>query len=97
MATTATIVAVAALIGALVSWVFGAVNFVKTLRILSGQNKRSQMWYAMFAWLFASRQMTGESAVYSAKANKALVAFFTCLMIAVAAISLATNLSRLPR
>ena len=97
MATLATIVAVAALIGALVSWVFGAISFVQTLRILSGQNKRSQIWYAMVAWIFASRQMTGEAAVYSAKVNKALVAFFTCLMIAVAAISLATNLSRLPR
>jgi len=97
MATFATIVAVAALIGALVSWVFGAVSFVKTLRVLSGENKRSQMWYAMVAWIFASRQMTGESAVHAAKVNKALVAFFTCLMVAVAAISLATNLSRLLR
>ena len=36
--------------------------------------------------------MTGEAAVYSSKVNKSLVAFFTCLMIAAAAMSLATNL-----
>ena len=55
------------------------------------------MWYAAFAWPFASRQMTGAAAVYSSKANKSLVAFFTCVMIAAAAMSLATNLSRLSR
>jgi hypothetical protein len=97
MVTLATIVAVAALIGAAVSWVFGALSYVQTLRALSGENKRSQMWYAMVAWLFASRQMTGEAAVHAAKANKALVAFFTSLMIAIVAISLATNLARMPR
>ena len=35
MAILATIVAVAALIGAVVSWIVGAVFFVRTLRVLS--------------------------------------------------------------
>jgi hypothetical protein len=55
------------------------------------------MWYAIFAWPFASRQMTGEAAIYSSNVNKSLVAFFTGMMIAITAISLATNLSRLSR
>ncbi len=97
MATLATIVAVLALIGALVSWIFGAWYFVCTLRVLSGERKSSQIWRAVFAWPFAARQMTGEAAVYASNVNKSLVAFFTCLMIAAAAISLSTNLSRLSR
>jgi hypothetical protein len=97
MSTLATIVAVAALLGAVASWIVGAVNFVRTLRVLSGQNNQKQMWYAIFAWPFASRQMTGEAAAYSSNVNKSLVAFFTCMMIAITAISLATNLSRLSR
>jgi hypothetical protein len=97
MATLASIVAVAALIGAAASWIVGAMNFFHTLRVLSGAPTRRQMWYAIVAWPFASRQMTGEAAAYSSKANKSLVAFFTCLMIAAAAFSLSTNLSRLSR
>ena len=97
MATLATIVAIAALIGAIASWVFGAVSYVHTLRALSGEGSGRQLWYALVAWPFASRQMTGAAAEHSAKVNKALVAFFTCMMIAAAATSLATNLSRLSR
>jgi hypothetical protein len=97
MATLAGIVAVLALIGAAASWVVGAVNFARTLYVLSGERNRRQMWRSIFAWPFAARQMTGEAAIYSANVNKALVAFFTCLMIAAAAFSLAANLSRLSR
>ena len=97
MATLATIVAVLALIGAMASWGIGAWNSAQALRVLSGETNRSQMLRAIVAWPFASRQMTGEAAVYSQNVNKALVAFFTCLMIAAAAFSLSTNLSRLSR
>ncbi len=97
MSTLATIVAVMALIGAVASWVFGAVNYARTLRALSSEGDRKLMWRAAFAWLFASRQMSGQAAVYSSNVNKALVAFFTCLMIAAAAFSLSVNLSRLSR
>jgi fucose 4-O-acetylase-like acetyltransferase len=96
MATLATIVAVAALIGAIASWIAGAVFFVRT-HALSSERNGKQMLFAAVAWPFASRRMTGDAALHSAKVNKALVAFFTCLMIAAAATSLATNLSRLSR
>jgi len=94
MATLATIVAVAALIGAAASWIAGAMFFMRTLS--SGRNGR-QILFAAVAWPFAARRMTGNAALHSAKVNKALVAFFTCLMVAAAATSLATNLSRLSR
>ena len=95
MATLATIVAVAALIGAIASWIAGAMFFVRTLHALSSERSGRQMLFAAVAWPFASRRATGGAD--SAKVNKALVAFFTCLMIAAAATSLATNLSRLSR
>ena len=88
MATLATIVAIAALLGAAASWIAGAVSLT---RALPGK----PMWYAIVAWPFASRR--GASAEHSANVSKALVALFTCLMIAAAATSLATNLSRLSR
>ena len=97
MATLATILLVAALIGAAASWIFGMVNFAHTLRVLSGQSNRRQMWYALVAWPFASKQMTGEAAIYSTRVNKALVAFIVCVMIAATAMSLAANFSRLSR
>ncbi len=97
MATLATIVAVAALIGAIASWIAGAVFFVRTLHAPPSERNGRQMLFAAVAWPFASRRMTGDAVVHSAKLNKALVAFFTCLMIAAAATSLATNLSRLSR
>ena len=97
MATLATIVAVIALIGAAASWVAGAVFFVRTLHAPSSARNGRQMLFAAVAWPFASKRMSGAAAVHSTKVNKALVAFFTCLMIAAAATSLATNLSRLSR
>jgi hypothetical protein len=73
------------------------VFYVRTMRALSHDGQRAQMWKAVVAWPFFARQATGAAAEHASKVNKALVAFFTCLMIAVAATSLATNLSRLSR
>ena len=89
---------VVACIGAVASWIVGALNFVLTLRVLSGESNRKQMWSRRGR--LAVRLAADDRAkprVYSSKVNKALVAFFTCLMIAAAAMSLATNLSRLSR
>ena len=97
MTTLATIVTMLALAGASASWIVGAMNFFFTLRVLSGKGNRNQIWYAIVAWPFASRKMNGEAAVYSSRVNKAMVAFFTCLMIAATAFSLSANLSRLSR
>jgi hypothetical protein len=92
MSTIAAAVAVLALIGAIASWISGAVF---CLRSFPPPRKTHQVLLAVLAWPFVPR--TGEGADQSAGRNKALVAFFTCVMIAVAATSLATNLSRLSR
>jgi hypothetical protein len=97
MATLAIIVAVAALTGAVASWIAGAVFFVRALQALPGERNGRQILFAAVAWPFAARRMTGDAVLHATKVNKALVAFFTCLMIAAAATSLATNLSRLSR
>src|SRR5262245_48274404 len=97
MSTVATIVAVLAVAGAVASWIAGVVFYARTLRAASQHGQRTQTWKAIVAWPFFARQATGAAAEHAAKVNKALVAFFTCLMIAAAATSLATNLSRLSR
>jgi hypothetical protein len=96
MSTVATIVAVLAGAGAVASWIVGAMFYVRTLRAI-GPEQRELKWMAVVGWLFAAKRFTGEAAEHASKVNKALVAFFVCLMVAIAAISLATNLSRISR
>ena len=92
MAQAATIVTVLAVAGAIASWIAGAVFY---LRELPAQPRLK--WLVVAAWPFAVGRIRGAAAEQASKVNKAMVAFFTCLMIAIAATSLATNLSRLSR
>jgi hypothetical protein len=57
----------------------------------------TQEWLAIVAWPFALGRLKGAAAAHAAKVNKALVAFLACLMLAVAATSVATNLARVSR
>ena len=95
MAQAATIVTLLAIAGAIASWIAGAVFYLRTLRELSAQPRLK--WLSVVAWPFAVGRIRGAAAEQASKVNKAMVAFFTCLMIAIAATSLATNLSRLSR
>ena len=97
MAHLALIVGVLALAGAIVSWIAGAIFYWRTLRALSTQQQPRLKWLAVVAWPFARSRLQGEASVHASKVNKALVAFFACLTVAVAATSAATNLSRLSR
>ena len=98
MAQFAYVLAGLALAGAIASWILGAIHSVRTLRALSGsRERRGLLLRAIVAWPFALGRLRGEAAAHSAKVNKALVAFFACLMIAVSAISVATNLARVSR
>ena len=95
MAQFAYIVVGLALAGAFVSWVFGAVYYVQTLRTISAApEQRNLMLRAIFAWMFTVRHLRGAAAEHASKVNKALVAFLVCLIVAVCAISVATNLAR---
>ena len=95
MATAAFIVAGLAVAGALASWIVGAVYYVRTLRAISQDpQQRGLMSRAIFAWLFTVGRLQGEASAHASIVNKALVAFFACLIVAVSAISVATNLAR---
>jgi hypothetical protein len=97
MDAVATSVALLALAGLAVSWILGVVYFHRTLRSIPGEHRRGIFWLAVVAWPFVLNRLSGGAAENAAKVNKALVAFFTCLMLAIAAVSVATNLSRLSR
>jgi hypothetical protein len=94
MATFATLITVLALMGAVASWIVGAVFFARTLAAIDDSGTR---WLAVVAWPFATARIKGAAAEHAARVNKALVAFIACLMIAAAAWSAATNLHRLAR
>jgi hypothetical protein len=95
MATAAFIVAGLAVAGALASWIAGAVYYVRTLQAISQDpQQRGLMSRAIFAWLFTVGRLQGEASAHASIVNKALVAFIACLIVAVSAISVATNLAR---
>jgi hypothetical protein len=98
MAQAAYIVAGLALAGAIASWIAGAVFYVRTLREISRMpEQRGLMLRAVVAWPFAVGRLQGEAASHATTVNKALVAFFACLIVAVSAMSVATNLARVSR
>jgi hypothetical protein len=98
MALFASIVASLAFIGAIVSWIVGAWFYARTLRALGAERDQTRLaWLAIVAWPFALGRLKGAAAVHAANVNKALVAFLACLMLAVAATSVATNLARVSR
>lgn len=98
MALVAYIVAGLAVIGAVVSWVVGAVSYIRTLRAISATVQSSGLLLrAIIAWPFAVGSLRGEPAAHAAIVNKALVAFFVCLTVSVSALSVATNLARVSR
>jgi hypothetical protein len=98
MALFASIVASLAFMGALASWIVGAWFYARTLRALAAERGQTRLaWLAIVAWPFALGRLKGAAAAHAAKVNKALVAFLACLMLAVAATSVATNLARVSR
>lgn len=97
MSAVATSVAVLALVGAAVSWTVGVIYYLRTLQSISGPDAGWLKWYAVVAWPFVLKRLSGGAAENAMKVNKALVAFIACSMIAIAAISVATNLSRISR
>jgi hypothetical protein len=98
MATAASIVAGLAVAAAIACWIVGAVFYVRTLRAISKTTEpRGMMLRAIVAWPFAVGRLQGHTAADAANVNKALVAFFACLLVAFSALSLATNLARVSR
>ena len=95
MAQIAYIVAGLAIAGAVASWIAGAVFYVKTLQAISQDpQQKGLMARAIFAWMFTVGRLKGAAAAHASAVNKALVAFLVCLIVAIAAISVGTNLAR---
>jgi hypothetical protein len=98
MHQVAYVLAVLGVIGGIVSWAFGAVFYVQTLRAISDMpDRRGLMLRAIVAWPFVIKDLRGEAADHSAKVNKAMVAFLVCMIVAITAIAVGTNLARMPR
>jgi hypothetical protein len=98
MMHSAWIVVWLALAGALTSWIAGAWFYARSLRALAAEQGQTRLaWLAVVAWPFALGRLKGAAAAHAAKVNKALVAFFACLMVAAAATSVASNLARVSR
>jgi hypothetical protein len=86
-----------AVAGAFAAWIVGAVYYVKTLQAISNDpQQRGLMTRAIFSWMFTVGRLRGQASAHASTVNKALVAFLACAIVAVAAISIATNLARLP-
>jgi hypothetical protein len=81
---------------AVVSWVVGAVYFVRTLAAI-GQEDRNVRWLAMVAWPFAIGRLRGAAAGYASVVNKALVVFFVCILVLAAMVAVVTNLGRIAK
>src|SRR5712692_2611858 len=95
MATMATVLVVIALIGALTSWIVGAIFYARTLATLANEGASTRLrWLVVLARPFAVTRLQGAATEHAAKVNKSLVAFIACLMVAAAATSAATNLYR---
>jgi hypothetical protein len=96
MAQVAYIVAGLAVAGAVASWIAGAVFYVRTLQAISQDpQQKGLMARAIFNWMFTVGRLQGAAAVNASIVNKALVAFLVCLIVAIAAISVGTNLARI--
>jgi hypothetical protein len=99
MSQVAFIVVYLALAGAVASWIAGAWFYAQSLRALAAEGgpARRLTWLAIVAWPLALGRLQGAAAAHAANVNKALVAFFACLIVAFAATSVATNLARVSR
>jgi hypothetical protein len=93
MSSVAFAVVILAVAGAVASWVAGAYFFVRTLSTLG----TSEAWYTATFWMFARNKLKGAAAEDAAKVNKAIVAFMVCILVAVVAISVGTNLQRIAK
>jgi hypothetical protein len=97
LVTSATVLLYAAVLGAAVSWIVGAVSYLRCLRALAAESQPRVSMLAVVAWPFALKHIKGAAAEHAARTNKALVAFFACLMVAAAAGSLVANLNRISK
>ena len=86
------------LLGALASWIVGAVYYARSLRTL-GTAPVEGPWalLCIVAWPFATRRIAQGSPDTAAVVNKALVALIVCLTLGMTTISVSTNFNRVSK
>jgi cell division protein FtsL len=85
------VVLVAALAGALASWIVGAVYYARSLR---AAHAKDTSWLAVVVWPFATKRISSTGSTEAIVVNKALVALLVCITLSAATVSLSTNLNR---
>jgi len=94
MASVATFLVFLALVGALASWIAGAVFYAHTLSANDNGGDGARRWLAVVTWPLALGRVRNAGGHNAARVNKALVAFIACLLVGAAAFSASTNLHR---
>ena len=83
--------AVLGFVGAIASWIAGA---VLCARALAAQGDRALLLIAPFAWPLALPRIRRGGEAAATPVNKALVAFIACMLLGMAAFAASANLSR---
>ena len=83
--------AVLGFVGALASWIAGA---VLCARALAAQGDRALLLNTPFCWPLALSRVRRSGEAAAAQVNKALVAFIACMLLGMAAFAASANLSR---
>ncbi|MBN8955475.1 MAG: hypothetical protein J0H17_02605 [Rhizobiales bacterium] len=85
------------LLGALASWIVGAVYYARSLRSLETAVGEPWAILCIIAWPFATRRIAAASSDTAAVVNKALVALIVCLTLGMTTISVSTNFNRVSK
>ncbi|MBI3436540.1 MAG: hypothetical protein HY056_15935 [Proteobacteria bacterium] len=94
MPTSVTFIAYVAIAGAAGSWLLGAYLADRACARIGTRRAR---WLAIVWWPAIIGQLRQGAAADAAKANKVLVAFMACVLVAAAAGAAATNLHRIAK
>jgi hypothetical protein len=97
MQSVVIIVSVLAAIGAIACWVIGARAQAQMLNTLPAEHQPRFKWPLVAVWPFARGRLQYAAADHVQMVNKSLIAFIACVMVALSAASLASNLSRFSR
>ena len=97
MQSVVIIVSVLAALGAVASWVIGARAQARMLNALPAEHQPRFKWPFVAVWAFARGRLQYAAADHVQVVNKSLIAFITCVMVAMSAAALASNLSRFSR
>ena len=83
------------LLGALASWVVGAMAYRRAVPDLGRRRVSPVEWMHTIGWPFALSRLRAAAAGEALVASRAIIVFVICMTLAVTTISLSTNLTRI--